>query len=104
MLQERLVNLFYTGLSFVGAASNALQKTVNQLITERRISPEEGRKIVDEFIQQTGTKKEEFESQLVKIQQRIAKNLHFATSEEVEELKQRISQLEEKLEKLAEKK
>ena len=99
-MQDTLRKLFYNGIGLISLTAENLQKTINQLTQDQKISLEEGKKIYDDFMKNTESKREEFEGQLGKIIEKIAKNFNFASTQEIEYLKNRIEMLEKKVEEL----
>ncbi len=99
---ENLEGLFkkfvYTGVGLVSLTKEKMQKVVNELIDEDKISAKEGKKLVEDFFKNTETKKSELEVQLKSVVEKVVKKFSYATSSEVEELTNRIKVLEDLLE------
>ncbi len=88
----------YTGVGLVSLTKEKMQKVVNELIDEDKISAKEGKKLVEDFFKNTETKKSELEVQLKSVVEKVVKKFSYATSSEVEELTNRIKVLEDLLE------
>lgn len=95
-MEDLFKKFLYTGIGLVALTAEKMQKTIDKLVSENKISTEEGRRLVDDFIKNTQTKKEEFESQLKSITERIVRNFDFATAHELKDLKKRVEVLEAK--------
>ncbi len=95
-MEDLFKKFLYTGVGLVALTAEKMQKTIDKLVSENKISTEEGKKLVDEFIKNTSTKKEEFESQLKSITERVVRSFDFATAHELKDLKKRVEVLEAK--------
>ena len=73
------------------------KKVVDDLVSKGKISAEEGKKVAEEFFKNAKTKRDEVESQIKSIVNRVISNFNFATVKEVEDLKKRVATLETKL-------
>ncbi len=91
---ETIKNLIYTGVGLVSLTSDKFTQLVDELVDEKKLSVEEGRKIMDDFVKTTGDKKEDFESQLSGLVEKLMKSLNFATTSDVNTLAERIKALE----------
>ena len=98
MAAEILKKVFYVGVGAIALAVDKTQKLVEDLVQQGKISEEEGKKIVDDFVQSTEVKRGEFETRLRKITDSLAERFDFLSKEEVEEMKKRINELEDQLE------
>lgn len=98
---ESLIKKFiYTGIGLVSITRERLQKNIDNLVSNQRLSKEEGRKIVDDVMDKTEAKRGELESQFKKVTEEVMDKFNFATSKEVETLKRRIEALEIRLAKM----
>lgn len=95
-MEDLFKKLLYAGVGLVAVGAEKVQKTVDQLISEDKLTVEEGKKIVDEFVSNTESKKEEFESQLRLITEKVVKGFSFATTKDLEALAARVEALENK--------
>jgi len=89
--------LLYTSVGFASIASEKLQQTVEELVDKSKLSSEEGKKIVDDFMETTEEKREEFESKLTRIVEDVVDTFDFPKGNLVTELTNRIEALEAKL-------
>ncbi|WP_044204766.1 phasin family protein [Flammeovirga sp. OC4] len=104
-MEELLKKLVYTGVGITAFTIEKIQEVVDKLVAEEKLTVEEGKKIVDEFVDSTEAKKSEFEEQLKTLAEKFTSSLNFdfdkitsmfkgGDSEEVEILKARIEALE----------
>lgn len=85
---------FLDTLGFVSLTADNIQKSLQQFIQDKNLSLEEGKRIYDEFMAHSETKKAEFEQQVIKIFEKLIQNSPFALRSELESLKKRIEELE----------
>lgn len=98
-MEDLFKKFLYTGVGLVSNNAEQLQKSVKDLIDKGRLSEEEGRKVVDDLIDDTNNKREEFEGRLKGLVDGILGKLDLPSREEVGSLKSRIAELEEELSK-----
>ena len=100
---EKIEDLFkkfvYTGVGLVSLTKDRLEKTIEEMIKEDKISTKEGEKIVNDFFKNTESKKKELEENLKKIVDKAVEKFKFASSKELQELTNRVIVLEELLKK-----
>lgn len=94
MSNEVIKKVFYTGIGFVSLAVERVQKTVGDLVIQGKMSEEEGKKIVDDFVKTTEVKKGELEERVRKVADAILDKFDFLSKEEVEQIQNRIEELE----------
>ncbi len=87
---------FLDTLGFVSLTTDNLQKSFQQYLADKNVSLEEGKRIYNDFMNHSETKKTEFEAQVAKIFEKLLQNTPFALRSEVDELKKRIEELENK--------
>ena len=93
-MENLFKNLIYTGVGFVALSKQKFEEAIEKLINEEKISSKEGKKLVDEFVKNTESKVDEFEGQMKNVVEKVVKSLSFATSTELEGLKNRVAVLE----------
>ncbi len=100
---EKIEDLFkkfvYTGVGLVSLTKDRLEKTIEEMIKEDKISTKEGEKIVNDFFKNTESKKKELKENLKKIVDKAVEKFKFASSKELQELTNRVIVLEELLKK-----
>lgn len=96
-MEDLFKKFLYTGVGLVALTAEKIQATVDKMVSENKITIDEGKRIVDDFLKNSQSKREEFETQLKSITERVVKNFDFVTESEVADLKKRIAALEAKL-------
>lgn len=98
---EKLEDLFkkfvYTGIGLISLTKDRLQKTIEEMVKENKITEKDGEKIVTDFFKNTESKKKELEKQLKKVVDKTVSKFKFATSSNLEELANRVKVLEQLL-------
>jgi polyhydroxyalkanoate synthesis regulator phasin len=95
-MEDLFKKFLYGSVGLVALTAEKIQKTVDNLVSENKLTTDEGKKIVDDFIKNTQTKKEEFESQLKSITEKVVRSFDFATDHDLKALKKRVDALEAK--------
>ena len=90
------LNFFSKTLEAIQNTAEGVQSLLQKLAEDQKITWEEGKKLYDDFMQNTQVKKQELEGQMSKISQKIIENMPFATKEDLAKLEERIEKLEEK--------
>lgn len=96
-MEDLFKKFLYTGVGLVALTADKIQTTVDKLVSENKLTLDEGKRIVDDFLKNSQSKREEFETQLKSITERVVKNFDFATAHELKDLKKRIEALEAKM-------
>lgn len=96
-MEDLIKNLFYAGAGLAVTAKENLEKEVNSLIEKGKISDSEGKKVIENFFEQTETRKKEFEEKLTKVTEEVASKLNYVRKSEVDSLMKRVEELEMKL-------
>lgn len=97
IMEDLFKKFLYTGVGLVSHNAELLQKNLNELIEKGKLTEEEGRKVVDDLVDDTNHKKEEFEDKLRGMVDSILKKVDLPSREELSSLKSRIAELEEEL-------
>ncbi len=95
-MEDIFKKFLYTGLGLAALTIEQVQKGVDELVSNKKISKEEGRKIVEDVVQKTTSKKEELEGQFKKLAEEVMEKFSFSRSKELEDLKRRVTILEAK--------
>lgn len=98
-MEDLFRKFIYTGVGFVSMTAEKFQKAINKLIDDNKISSDEGKKIIDDFVKNTNERRHEFEAQLKSVSEKVIKGLNYPTRSEVDELKKRVAVLEKELKK-----
>ncbi|MBO0359622.1 hypothetical protein J0X19_16805 [Hymenobacter sp. BT186] len=86
-LFKKFVN---AGVGFVSLTTDRVQKTIDTLVKESKLSEQEGAKIMDELKKNGETKRKELEKQVQGIAARVMKSVGVAPNSDVEELKRTV--------------
>ncbi len=92
--------LFYTGVGLTVSTKENIEKKVKELVEKNKLTAEEGKKIVDEFINDFDKKKGELETELKDFVKKTAEKMKYAKKRDVDGLNKRLEEIESKLEKL----
>ena len=96
-MEDLFKKVLYTGVGLVAFASEKIQQTVDELVKENKISSEEGKKIVDNFLNSTEAKKDEFEGKLKSLTDEVVTKFNFNKKTDLNSLVARIEAIEAKL-------
>lgn len=100
-MEDLFKKFVYTGVGLVSLTADKLQKSIDKLVDEEKISEKEGKKIVNDFFKKTESKKMEFEKQLRNVTEEVVKKFDFSKAKEILELNKRVRVLENKMAKMA---
>lgn len=98
-MEKELKNLLYAGVDLAAAASEKFQKGVNELVDKGSITPEDGKKWIDEMFTKTEERKAEFEKKYKEFTSKFKTTAKKDAEEEVDELRKKLADLEAKLAK-----
>ena len=93
-MKDFLRKFIYTGVGLVSLTADKFKETVDKLIEDGKMSKTDGKKAIDDFIENVGTKKDELEDQFDNLINKLVENFSFADKDEVGLLEKRISELE----------
>lgn len=98
-MEELIKKFVYTGVGVVAFTAEKVKEIVDNLVTEEKLTEEEGKKIVNDFLSNTEEKKGVFEEQLKAFGDKVNSmlNLGKTDTDELEDLKARIEVLEGQL-------
>jgi len=96
-MEDIIKKVLYTGVGLVTLTAEKLQETIDELVEKNKMSEEEGQKVVDDFQQQTASRKDELEERLRKFAQNLNDALTFPTKSEWKNLMERVEAIEAKL-------
>lgn len=100
-MEELLKKVLYTGVGLISATTERVQKSVDELIQQGKLSREEGRKVVDDIVKNTESKREEYEKRFRKLIDSAVSTVTADQEDEHAKLEKRIKSLEVKLGLLA---
>ncbi len=96
--------LFYTGIGLTVSTKEKVEKKINELVDKKKITADEGKKIIDDFVHDFDKKKDSLETEMKGFVKKTAENLKFAKRKDVENLNKRLDEIESKIEKAKEEK
>ncbi len=96
-MKDLIKNFLYTGVGLVALASEKVQSVVDDLVEQGKLSQEEGKKIVDDFFKTSESKREELENRIKKMTENLTGKLDFFSKEDVDSVRDRLEELEDKL-------
>lgn len=96
-MEDTLKKFIYTGLGLLSLTTSRIRETIDELINNRKITEEEGRRIIDDFAGMAKHHTADFEQQIETISLKYGKDFSFSAEEEIEMLKQRVAALESRL-------
>lgn len=92
--------LFYTGLGLALTTKESIDKTIEDLVQNNKITVEEGKKIVGNIADKFEKNKQEVEKEINEFISKTSENLKFAKKKDIENINQRLDEIESKIEKL----
>lgn len=99
-MENNIKKIVYTGVGFAAFTAEKLRESIEKLMNEERISAEEGKRIVEEFIHKASERKADFEQQVKLMLERVMGGLNFnfsgGSSSKLEDLIARVEALEAK--------
>jgi len=103
---ETIKNIIYAGVGLASKTSDKIKETINDLVEKGKISDTEGKKIMDNIFQSTESTREDIESKIKTVSDKITSKFDFSKKEtnEVLALRKRIEELESQLKPKATKK
>ena len=99
-MEELIRKFLYTGVGIVALTAEKLQESVDEMVGKGKVSKDEGKRIVQEFVEKMETKRDEFEESLKEAADSMTSNMRipqFATKEDISTLMTRLEALEAKL-------
>ncbi len=100
-MEDLVKKMVYAGVGVVAAAAEKIQSRVDVLVEKGNISKEEGKKVLEDFIETTESKKDEVESKVRETIDGIVKSIKLPSVADLESLINRIESLEARIDELA---
>lgn len=100
-MENIIKKVLYTGVGFVAATTEKLQKAVDDLVERGKLSEEEGKKVVDDVVKTSEYKKDEYEGRFRKLVDSTFAKLNLPKNDGQDKLEKRIKSLEIKVGLLA---
>ena len=93
-MKKLLKKILYTGVGFASLTAERMKNTIEGLVSDGKISEEEGKHIIEDLNKNTESKKDELESNFSVMAEKLLKSFKFGTSKDFENLEDRIGVLE----------
>lgn len=93
IMADFLKNAVYAGIGLAETVSEEVEKAIGDLQSKGKSSNSEAKKLVEEFFEKTASKKDEFEDRFTKTVEKFG----YTRKDELEALRRRVEELEEKL-------
>jgi|GEM_PF-242263 len=93
-MEDFLKKILYTGVGLVALASEKLQTTIDDLVEQGKLSKDDGKQIVDEFLASTSDKRDEMESKLRSVVEEVVSKIQFPSNEDFDKLHKRVEEFE----------
>ena len=97
-METLIKKVIYTGVGIASAANEKVQASISEWVEKGKISEEEGKKVVDDLLSDTDSKKEEVEGKIKDYVETFLAKFDFPTRNEVSELQNKLNAMEAKLE------
>jgi len=99
-MDELFKKFLYTGVGLASLTAEKLQETVDELVGKGKVSKDEGKKIVDDFVDRVDDQRSDIEKRMREMADNIASSINLpkmATKEDIEALMNRLETLEAKV-------
>jgi polyhydroxyalkanoate synthesis regulator phasin len=97
-MDETLKKFLYAGVGLVTITAEKLQETVDRMVDDGKLSREDGKSMLQEFLTQTEAKKDDWEERLRDFAENAFERINFVPRSEYEKLEIRVARLEAKIE------
>jgi polyhydroxyalkanoate synthesis regulator phasin len=96
-MEDILKKFIYTGVGLLSLTTTKFKEMLDELIRDRKISEDEGKRLLDDFLAKAKDSQEDFEQQINTVAAQFGKDYKKNTHDEMERLKERVAVLESKL-------
>ena len=86
--------LLYTGVGMAAITKEKLEDTINNLVKGNKLSADEGKKIIDDFVKNVEGKKGDFEKQMKEFIEKTTKKFRYAKKKDMDDLMKKVEELE----------
>ncbi|MFN3342994.1 MAG: phasin family protein [Flavobacteriales bacterium] len=97
MEKDIIKNLMYMAVGYASMNRERIEEFAKELTDKGKMTEEEGKKMIQELIDRSKQVKEDIENKIENVSKEIYNSLHIATKDEMEEIRKRLSAIEEKL-------
>ncbi len=92
-MEDAFKRLLYAGVGIAASATEKVESTIDSLVEKGKLSDNEGKKIIDEFLEKSETRREEFDDKF----KGFVEKFGYTKSGDLDELRKRVEELEAKL-------
>ena len=96
-MEDILKRFIYTGVGLLSLTTTRVRETVNELVNNRKITEEEGRRIIDDLARMTRNHTEDLEEQIRALSSKYGQEFGSTAEREIERLKERVASLESRI-------
>lgn len=89
-MEDAFKKLLYAGIGLAATATEKFETTLDELVKKGKVTDTEAKKLIEEFLDKTETKKEDFEDRF----KTFVEKLGYTRNSDVEELRKRVEDLE----------
>lgn len=93
-MEQEFKKFWSAGIDLASAFSEKFESTITDLVKKGKITADEGKRMVDDFMEKSSVKKQEFEEKYKEFAHKFSKK---TAEEELEELRKKIADLEAKI-------
>ena len=93
-IEDLFKTVVYTGVGIAATATEKLQKTIDELVKKGKLPADEGRKVVDDFVQGTEDRREDFEDRFKNTVKSVVDKFDYPTKKDYQALVKRVEKLE----------
>ncbi len=91
---------FYTGVGLTVSTKEKIEKKIKELVDKNKITEQEGKKIIDEFVVDFDKKRDELEKEFKNFIKKTTESMKLAKKKDVDTLNERLREVESKIETL----
>ncbi len=95
-MADLLKKVLYTGVGLISTATENIQKNIDELVKKGSLSEDEGKKVVNDFVETTEAKRDEFQARLTETVTNILEKLNIPSAADFKSLTDRLADLEKK--------
>ncbi|PAV31422.1 hypothetical protein CIL05_01850 [Virgibacillus profundi] len=96
-MNEILKKGFLLGLGAAVSSKEKFDQKLQELVDKNELTSDQARSVMQKFVEKGEMKKDEWSTKQFEQTQKMAKDMGVATKEDINELRARITELEEKL-------
>ncbi|MEO1434725.1 MAG: hypothetical protein AAFV80_04265 [Bacteroidota bacterium] len=96
-MEDLIKKLVSNGMNLMSSTIEKVQETIDDLVEKGKVSREEGKKIVDDFLKKSESRRKDFDGKLRETFGSVMDNLPKSLRQELDEVKSRLDIIEAKL-------